>query len=199
MADKTAGKGASQNMDSRLYGYLLRHTREAKLLADLRCETAQKFPQAAHMAVSPDQGAFLAWLVRTLGAKRVLEVGVFTGYSSVAMALALPEDGRLVACDRDPKAMEVARSYWQQAGVTDKVRQGSNVLEHWKLLSKCCLHLMESNILAMRRVVVLAANVQLSEHRAHALCPANFVIWTGSLPCRLMSGWALPLLPWTPC
>lgn len=61
--------------------------------------------------------------MQTLGARRVVEVGVFTGYSSIAMALALPPGGTLVACDRDPKAMQLAREYWRRAGVADKVRQ----------------------------------------------------------------------------
>lgn len=73
------------------------------------------------MQVAPEQGAFLAWLIGTLGAKRIVEVGVFTGYSSIAMALALPPGGTLVACDRDPKAMELAREYWKKAGVIDQV------------------------------------------------------------------------------
>ena len=108
-------------MDGGLYAYLLRHTREPPVLAALRADTAERYPSAAHMAVSPDQGAFLAWLAHTLGARRVIEVGVFTGYSSVALALALPPGGRLVACERDPKALAVARQYWQRAGVAHKV------------------------------------------------------------------------------
>ncbi|GAB4818233.1 hypothetical protein N2152v2_005279 [Parachlorella kessleri] len=73
------------------------------------------------MLVSPEQGAFLSVLVAALGAKRIIEVGVFTGYSSIAMALALPQDGRLVALDHDPKSLALAQEYWQRAGVTDKV------------------------------------------------------------------------------
>ncbi len=76
------------------------------------------------MQISPEQGAFMGWLVGALGVKRVLEVGVFTGYSSIAMALALPPGGCLVACDRDPKAMAMARDYWQRAGVADKASLG---------------------------------------------------------------------------
>ena len=71
----------SAAMDSRLYAYLLDHTREPALLADLRRDTAQQFPSGARMQVSPEQGAFLGWLAGTLRAARVIEVGVFTGYS----------------------------------------------------------------------------------------------------------------------
>lgn len=110
-----------QNVQVSLYSYILAHTREPVILQKLRDDTAQRFPQAAGMAVSPEQGAFLAWLVGTLGVKRIVELGVFTGYSSVAMALALPADGRLVACDRDPKAMAMAQEYWAAAGVSDKI------------------------------------------------------------------------------
>jgi O-methyltransferase len=113
-AAKTANKAS---LEGNVYAYLLDHTREPDILRSLRAETAQLFPQAAHMAVSPEQGSFLAWLVSALGCRRILEVGVFTGYSSLAMALALPSDGLLVACDRDPKAMEVAQRYWDVAGV----------------------------------------------------------------------------------
>ena len=74
------------------------------------------------MAVSPEQGAFLSWLVGALGVERIIELGVFTGYSSIAMALALPPDGLLLACDRDPTAMAMAQEYWAEAGVQNKIQ-----------------------------------------------------------------------------
>lgn len=110
-----------QGVDDRLYSYILDHTREPAILKKIRTDTAARFPQAAHMAVSPEQGAFLSWLVGALGVRRAIELGVFTGYSSVAMALALPADGRLVACDRDPAAMALAAQFWREAGVEGKV------------------------------------------------------------------------------
>lgn len=73
------------------------------------------------MQVSPETGAFLQMLARLLQAERALEVGVFTGYSALNLALALPERGMLLACDRDEAAMEVAREFWARAGVAHKV------------------------------------------------------------------------------
>jgi predicted O-methyltransferase YrrM len=107
--------------DARTYAYLLAHNPEPAPLAALRADTAARLPAAARMAVAPEQGAFLGWLVRALGAKQVLEVGTFTGYSSLAMALALPPGGGLVALDRDPSALAVAAAAWAAAGVADKV------------------------------------------------------------------------------
>ena len=73
------------------------------------------------MQISPEQGQFMALIARLIGARRCLEVGVFTGYSSLATALALPDDGRIVACDVSEEWTSVARRYWQQAGVTHKI------------------------------------------------------------------------------
>ena len=110
-----------QRMSGNMYAYILEHTREPSILKKLREETSVMFPQAAHMAVSPDQGAFLGWLVSALDCRRVIEVGVFTGYSSLAMALSLPSDGQLYACDRDPRALEMAQRYWSSAGLSSKI------------------------------------------------------------------------------
>jgi predicted O-methyltransferase YrrM len=73
------------------------------------------------MQVSPDQAQFLAMLVQIMGAERCIEVGVFHGYSSLAVALVLPEWGRLVACERDESCLNIARRYYERAGVTHKV------------------------------------------------------------------------------
>ncbi|PNH08045.1 O-methyltransferase mdmC [Tetrabaena socialis] len=77
--------------------------------------------RAAALQITPEQGALLGLLVQLMGARRVVEVGVFTGYSSCAMAMALPADGRLVALDRDERHMEMARRFWQLAGVAEQV------------------------------------------------------------------------------
>jgi len=112
------------DLDARLYGYLLRHTREPDVLRELRVETAQL--RGSQMQVPPEQGAFMRLLVELTGAKRVVEVGTYTGYSSVAMALALPsaaDGGKLVACDSSEPSLEVARRYWEKAGVADVVEE----------------------------------------------------------------------------
>jgi caffeoyl-CoA O-methyltransferase len=93
--------------------------REPEVLARLREETA-KLPNAI-MQISPEQGQFMGMLIRLLGAKLTLEVGVFTGYSSISVALALPDDGRIIACDVSAEYTSVARRYWREAGVERKV------------------------------------------------------------------------------
>ena len=93
--------------------------REAEPLRLLREETA-KLPMAG-MQISPDQWQFMALLVRLIGARRCLEIGTFTGYSSLAVALALPPDGRVVCCDVSEEYTAVARRAWASAGIADKI------------------------------------------------------------------------------
>lgn len=103
-------------LDDRLYEYLLRTTlREPKVLSDIRQETAKL--QARGMQVAPEQAQFMRLLVESLGVRRAIEVGVFTGYSSTAVALSLPDDGLLVACDVSEEWTRTARKYWREAGV----------------------------------------------------------------------------------
>jgi predicted O-methyltransferase YrrM len=107
-----------------LYSYLLRHTREPAHLLRLREQTAMFAGPRARNAVSPEAGAFLRFLVASLGATRALEVGVFTGYSSTAIASALPpasKGGFLLALEKDPKPLKLARIVWEEAGVADRV------------------------------------------------------------------------------
>ena len=73
------------------------------------------------MQIAPEEGAFLAFLVELIGARRCIEIGTFTGYSSIAIARALPEDGNLVCCDVSEEWTSVARKYWDVAGVADKI------------------------------------------------------------------------------
>lgn len=103
----------------RLYDYILTNVREPEILRQLREETANM--RGSQMQVSPEQAQLLAMLVQILGAERCIEVGVYTGYSSLAIALVLPESGYLVACERDSKSLEVAKRYYKQAGVSHKV------------------------------------------------------------------------------
>jgi caffeoyl-CoA O-methyltransferase len=94
--------------------------REPDVLARLREET-QSGVRAAIMQITPEQGAFMAMLVRMIGAKKTLEVGVYTGYSSLSVALALPEDGRITACDTSEEWTAIAQRYWKEAGVEHKI------------------------------------------------------------------------------
>ena len=93
--------------------------REPPVLRRLREETAAH-PYAS-MQISPEQGQFMALLVKLIGARRTLEIGVFTGYSSTVIALALPPDGRITACDVDEDFTSIARRYWNEAGVAQKI------------------------------------------------------------------------------
>jgi caffeoyl-CoA O-methyltransferase len=103
-----------------LYQYTIAHSQtEADILRQLREATAQH-PQA-RMQISPDQGQFMALLLKLMAAQRVLEIGTFTGYSSLAMALALPPNGQLITCDINPKDTAIAQHYWQLAGVQEKI------------------------------------------------------------------------------
>jgi predicted O-methyltransferase YrrM len=93
--------------------------RESPLMQALRAETA-KLPRGG-MQIGADQGAFMALLVRLIGARRCLEIGTFTGYSALVVAAALPLEGRLVACDVSEEWTSVARRYWAKAGVADRI------------------------------------------------------------------------------
>jgi predicted O-methyltransferase YrrM len=107
-------------LEQNLYDYLLSVSlREAEILTQLRQETAQ-YP-VGRMQIAPEQGQFLALLVQLLGAKKTLELGVFTGYSCLVVALALPNDGLVVACDISEEFTTIARRYWEQAGVANKI------------------------------------------------------------------------------
>ncbi len=107
-------------LEKNLYDYLLSVSlREPITLTQLRQETAQ-MPRSI-MQISPEQGQFMALLIKLIGAKKTLEVGVFTGYSSLVVALALPADGKIVACDVSEEYTSVAVRYWQEAGVADKI------------------------------------------------------------------------------
>ncbi len=138
-----------------------------QVLRDLRHETALQHAGRERNQVAPEQGRFLAWLLETLGARKVIEVGVFTGYSSLAMALvracftsetrrlgtfpaqainpascfdkgsalfqALPEDGCLVACEKDEGPLQLARDFWRRADIAHKVTGGERAHRRFKL------------------------------------------------------------------
>ena len=110
----------SISLTDALYQYLLDTSlREPSVLRALREETLRMTQRS--MQIAPEQGQFMALVARLTGARRCIEVGVFTGYSSLVTALALPQDGRIVACDVSEEWTAVARRYWRQAGVEHKI------------------------------------------------------------------------------
>ena len=107
-------------VDDVLYDYLIAQSiREHPAQQALRAATAGH-PRAG-MQIAPEQGQFMALLVKLMGARRAIEVGVFTGYSALTVALALPDDGRLLACDVSDEYTRIGRPYWEQAGVAHKI------------------------------------------------------------------------------
>jgi caffeoyl-CoA O-methyltransferase len=108
------------SLDATTYHYVLEHTlRERPEQAALR-EATSRHPLAA-MQISPEQGQFMAMLATLVGARRAIEVGVFTGYSALCVALALPADGRLLACEIDEAPTRIGRPYWESAGVAGRI------------------------------------------------------------------------------
>jgi caffeoyl-CoA O-methyltransferase len=107
-------------VDDELLDYIARVTlREPDILRRLRDETSSH-PYAS-MQISAEQGQFMALLIHLLSARRTLEIGVFTGYSALAVAMALPDDGRIIACDISEEWTSIARRYWHEAGVERKI------------------------------------------------------------------------------
>ena len=116
-----------------LYDYLLRSgIQESPIAKELRKKTQDSTPWH-RMQISPEQGAFMALLVRLIGARKTIEVGTFTGYSALVVADALPEDGRIVACDVSEEWTSIARAFWKQAGLHEKIdlhlRPGTETLD----------------------------------------------------------------------
>ena len=110
------------NLDSALYQYLLDVSlRETPLLKRLREETAQLVN--AQWQIAPEQGQFMALLVQLSGARLIVEVGTFTGYSALCMAQAMPEDGRLICCDIPGEYNATAERYWREAGLNARIEQ----------------------------------------------------------------------------
>jgi predicted O-methyltransferase YrrM len=108
------------NLDDRLYDYMLAHgVREHPAQVALR-EATSTWPRAG-MQISPEQGQLLEMLLRLIGARRAIEIGVFTGYSALTIALALPADGHLLACDISDTDTRLGQPYWRSAGVADKI------------------------------------------------------------------------------
>ncbi|MBV8726382.1 MAG: class I SAM-dependent methyltransferase [Candidatus Eremiobacteraeota bacterium] len=110
-------------LPEKLYDYVCNISlRETSLQQELREETQRLLPDEARMQIGPDQGQFMQLLVRLINARRCLEIGVFTGYSSLSVALALPDDGSIVACDVSDQYTAMARRYWKSAGIASKIQ-----------------------------------------------------------------------------
>ena len=108
------------NLDDTVYQYLLNQSlREHPAQVALR-EATRTHPHAV-MQISPEQGQFMALLIRLLGARQTIEIGVFTGYSALSVALALPDDGKVLACDISDEYTRVGVPHWQAAGVAHKI------------------------------------------------------------------------------
>lgn len=108
------------NLDDALYDYLLAHSlREHPEQTALR--EATRTHERSGMQISPEQGQFMSLLVKLIGASRCIEIGTFTGYSALTVALALPADGKLLACDISEAYTAIGKPYWQRAGVADKI------------------------------------------------------------------------------
>jgi len=108
------------DLDDTLYQYLLDHSlREHPEQTALR-EATRTHPRAG-MQISPEQGQFMTLLIKLIGARRTIEIGTFTGYSALTVALALPAGGKILACDISDEYTAVGKPYWQRAGVADKI------------------------------------------------------------------------------
>jgi caffeoyl-CoA O-methyltransferase len=108
------------NLSNELHNYLLSVTlREEPVLKKLRDETAKM--EKRNMQISPEQGQFMQLLVRLIQARNIIEIGVFTGYSALSMALAMPPGGRLIACDLSQEWTNIGKKYWKEAGVSDRI------------------------------------------------------------------------------
>lgn len=107
-------------IDDRLYRYLLEHSlREPPLLRELREVTLEH--EMARMQIAPEQGQFMALLVELLGARRIIEIGTFTGYSALCMAQAMPSDGQMICCDVSEEWTAIAQDFWTRAGVRGRI------------------------------------------------------------------------------
>lgn len=108
-------------MTPELYAYLIDHRSERDAVQQSLIADTAKLGGVSLMQIAPEQGAFMTLLARAIGARRMIEVGTFTGYSSLCLARALPADGKLLCCDVNDEWTSIARRHWQAAGVADKV------------------------------------------------------------------------------
>jgi caffeoyl-CoA O-methyltransferase len=112
----------SEHLRPNLHAYLVAHaTPPDALLRDLIAETAERFPGNVRYQIGPEQGTFMTMLASVMGARRAIEVGTFTGYSSICLARGLADGGTLICCDISEDFTSLARSYWQKAGLADRI------------------------------------------------------------------------------
>ena len=112
----------SEQLSEELHDYLIAHSAPPDdVLSQLAAETAASFPDSAGMQIGPEQGTFMTLLTQLVGASRALEIGTFTGYSSICIARGLAGGGKLTCCDVSEQWTSVARKYWQLAGVADRI------------------------------------------------------------------------------
>ncbi len=108
------------NLTPEIYAYLHQVSlREPEVLTQLRAQTHKM--SMSQMQISPEQGQFMRLLVELLGAKKTLDIGTFTGYSALSVALGLPDNGKVIACDINGEWTKIARKFWEQAGMADKI------------------------------------------------------------------------------
>jgi caffeoyl-CoA O-methyltransferase len=113
---------SSEQLSPELHAYLVAHSSPVdEVLASLAEETLRRFPDSAEMQIGPEQGTFMTLLTRLSGASRGIEVGTFTGYSSICIARGLADGGRLICCDVSEEWTSLARAYWDKAGVAGRV------------------------------------------------------------------------------
>jgi caffeoyl-CoA O-methyltransferase len=112
----------SEQLSQALHDYVVAHSMQPDdILQDLAEETARRFPHQAGMQIGPEQGSFMTLLAKLVGARHAVEVGTFTGYSAISVARGLAEGGRLLCCDVSEEWTSVARTYWQRAGLADRI------------------------------------------------------------------------------
>ncbi len=112
----------SEHLRPNLHAYLVAHSSPPDaLLQDLITETAERFPGNVIYQIGPEQGTFMTMLASLMGARQAVEVGTFTGYSSVCLARGLADDGQLICCDINADFTALARTYWQKAGLADRI------------------------------------------------------------------------------
>lgn len=113
---------AISDLNQNLYNYFLKNAlRENEIVKALRVETEKLFPTVKQMQISPEEGQLMGLLIEILNARKTLEIGTFTGYSALVVALALPDDGKIISCDLNVQWTNMAEKFWEKAGVRHKI------------------------------------------------------------------------------